>query len=220
MKLKELEGTVENGLAKVRTLLELPEVHATLELRYTINNEGAVLVEQRMTADKSRSDVPNMFRFGMVLPMPEEFSEIEYYGRGPMENYADRKSCADLGIYRQSVDEQFYPYIRPQETGTKSDVRWWRVFNAEGRGLEITAGLPFSASALHYTIDALDEGVGKSQGHSPEVPESGLTNLCIDLVQAGLGCEDSWGRIARPEYQVRYGDYEFRFMITPVSRVY
>ena len=220
MKLKELGGTVENGLAKVRALLELPEVHAMLELRYTVNNEGAVLVEQCMTADKSRSDVPNMFRFGMVMPMPEEFSEIEYYGRGPMENYADRKSCADLGIYRQSVDEQFYPYIRPQETGTKSDVRWWRVFNAEGRGLEITAGLPFSASALHYTIDALDEGVSKSQGHSPEVPESGLTNLCIDLVQAGLGCEDSWGRIARPEYQVRYGDYGFRFMITPVSGVY
>ncbi len=220
MKLSSLDASIEDGLAVVKTRHEMPATGSVLEISYTINNEGAVLVNQRLVADKSRSDVPNMFRFGMQLPMPEEFSEIEYYGRGPVENYADRKNCADLGIYRQSVDEQFYPYIRPQETGTKSDIRWWKLFNAAGRGLEITAAAPFSASALHYTIESLDEGLAKANGHSPEVPEADLTNLCIDLVQAGLGCEDSWGRIARPEYQVKYGDYEFNFLIRPVSRVF
>lgn len=82
------------------------------------------------------------------------------------------------------------------------------MLNAGGYGLEVVAEAPFSASALHYTIESLDEGWTKQQGHSPEVEESNLTNLCIDKVQAGLGCEDSWGRIARPEYQVPYADYE------------
>ncbi len=220
MVLKSLDASVDgNGLAVVRALLDMPEVYATLELSYTVNNEGAVLVNEKLAADKS-ADVPNMFRFGMQLPMPRVFDTIEYYGRGPIENYADRKTFAELGIYRQSVDEQFYPYIRPQETGTKSDVRWWRILDAEGRGLEIVAARPFSASALHYTIESLDDGAFKTQRHSPEVAESDLTNLCIDLVQAGLGCIDSWGSLPRPEYQVGYGDYEFTFIMNPVEKAF
>ena len=226
MRLVSLEAAKGDGTVVVTAAIEMPEVFATLELSYTVNGEGAVLVRERLLADKAkvgaegRDAVPDMFRFGMQLPMPREFETVEYYGRGPMENYADRKSCADLGIYRQSVDEQFYPYIRPQETGTKSDIRWWKIFNAEGRGLEIRAAAPFSASALHYTVDSLDEGLHKAQGHSPEVPEADLTNLCIDLVQAGLGCVNSWGAIARPEYRVMYGDYEFVFMMSPVERAF
>lgn len=228
MVLKSLDGSMNgDGLAVVNASLEMPEVYATLELSYTVDNEGGILVTQRLVADSQRVGttdrsmaVPNMFRFGMQLPMPEEFSTIEYYGRGPMENYADRKTCAELGIYRQSVDEQFYPYIRPQETGTKSDIRWWRIFNAEGRGLEFVAAEPFSASALHYTIESLDDGAYKGQRHSPEVPKSELTNMCIDLVQAGLGCIDSWGALPRPEYQVKYGDYEFTFTIRPIEKAF
>ena len=220
MKLEQLEAAIEDGLAVVRTRLTMPQTGAVLEISYTIDNEGGMLVRESLKADKGRTDVPNMFRFGMQLPMPREFGSIEYYGRGPIENYADRKNCADLGIYRQSVDEQFYPYIRPQETGTKSDIRWWRVFDAEGNGLEIRAAKPFSASALHYTIESLDEGAEKANGHSQEVAESDLTNLCFDLVQAGLGCENSWGRIARPEYLVGYKDYEFLFSITPVEKIF
>ena len=148
--------------------------------------------------------------------MPRSFETVEYYGRGPVENYIDRNHCADLGIYRQSVAEQFYPYIRPQENGTKTDIRWWKMLNQSGSGIKIVAEAPFSASALHYTIESLDEGLDKQQGHSQEVEEADLTNLCIDKVQAGLGCEDSWGRIARPEYLVPYADYEFTFILSPV----
>jgi beta-galactosidase len=168
-----------------------------------------------MEADKSKK-ISEMFRFGMQLRMPVTFNEVEYYGRGPGENYADRNHCTDLGIYRQSVSEQFYPYIRPQENGTKTDIRWWKMLDAAGNGIEAVAAAPFSASALHYTIESLDEGWSKRQGHSQEVEEADLTNFCIDKVQAGLGCEDSWGRIARPEYQVPYADYEFTFILTPV----
>ena len=216
MKLTSLKQRSENKLVIVEAAYDMPAVSAQLLLTYTINNAGAVKVTQKMTTDKS-AEVSGMFRFGMQMPMPRAFEQIEYYGRGPIENYGDRKACTDLGIYRQSVAEQFYSYIRPQETGNKCDIRWWKMLNAAGNGLEVVAAEPFSASALHYTIESLDEGVRKDQRHSPEVEESDLTNLCIDKVQTGLGCENSWGYIARPEYQVPYADYEFTFILTPVK---
>ena len=215
IKLVSLQQRIADQQAIIEAAYELPEVSAKLNLTYVINNEGTMKVTQKMTADKN-AKVANMFRFGMQMQMPRSFDKVEYYGRGPIENYIDRKANADLGIYRQSVAEQFYSYIRPQETGTKSDLRWWKTINAAGRGIQVVAAEPFSASALHYTIESLDEGTHKQQGHSPEVEEADLTNLCFDLIQAGLGCEDSWGRIARPEYQVPYGDYEFTFILKPM----
>lgn len=216
MKLLSLKQQTENGLVVVEAAYEMKEVSAKLNLKYVINNAGTIKVEQRMEADKN-AKVSNMFRFGMQMPMPKVFGTIEYYGRGPVENYADRKWNANIGIYRQQVDDQFYSYIRPQENGTKSDIRWWKMLNAGGNGLEIVASAPFSASALHYTIESLDDGERKDQRHSPEVEQADLTNLCIDKLQAGLGCEDSWGRITRPEYQVPYADYEFTFIMKPVK---
>ena len=215
IKLVSMQQYMANQQAIIEASYELPEVSAKLNLTYVINNEGAIKVTQKMTADKN-AKVANLFRFGMQMQMPRSFDKVEYYGRGPVENYIDRKANADLGIYRQSVAEQFYSYIRPQETGTKSDLRWWKTLNPAGRGIQVVAAEPFSASALHYTIESLDEGTHKQQGHSPEVDEADLTNFCFDLIQAGLGCEDSWGRITRPEYQVPYGDYEFTFILKPM----
>ena len=215
IKLVSLQQRIANQQAIIEAAYELPEVSAKLSLTYVINNEGTMKVTQKMTADKN-AKVANMFRFGMQMQMPRSFDQVEYYGRGPVENYIDRKGNADLGIYHQSVAEQFYSYIRPQENGTKSDLRWWKTLNVSGHGIQVVAAEPFSASALHYTIESLDEGTHKQQGHSPEVEEADLTNFCFDLIQAGLGCEDSWGRIARPEYQVPYGDYEFTFILKPM----
>lgn len=215
IKLVSMQQHMSNQQAIIEASYELPEASAKLNLTYVINNEGAIKVTQKMIADKN-AKVANLFRFGMQMQMPRSFDKIEYYGRGPVENYIDRKANAQLGIYNQSVSEQFYAYIRPQETGTKSDIRWWKTLNASGHGIQVIAAEPFSASALHYTIESLDEGLYKKQGHSQEVEEANLTNFCIDKVQAGLGCEDSWGRIARPEYQVPYDDYEFTFILMPM----
>ena len=121
-----------------------------------------------------------------------------------------------MGRYRQTVDEQFYPYIRPQETGTKSDVRRWRQHDIAGRGVEITASEPFSASALHYAQEALDEGLTKQQGHSQEIEPDDAVWLCIDKAQYGLGCVDSWGRLPLRKYRLPYGNYEFEFKIRPL----
>ena len=216
IRLTAFKHQLENKQVIVEASYTMPGVSAKLNLTYTINNIGAIKVTQKMTADKN-TKVSNMFRFGMQMQMPCSFETIEFYGRGPIENYIDRNHCTDLGVYRQQVAEQFYSYIRPQENGTKSDIRWWRMINKAGNGVEIQAAAPFSASALNYTIESLDEGLYKKQMHSPEVEKADLVNLCIDQIQAGLGCVNSWGAIARPEYQVPYKDYEFTFMLTPIQ---
>ena len=152
--------------------------------------------------------------------MPKEFEYLDYYGRGPMENYSNRNHCAFLGLYRQTVTEQFYPYIRPQENGTKTDLRYWQLTKAGGKGLRFVASEPFSASALHYAVETLDDGMRKRQSHSKGLPEDNLTNVLIDKVQMGLACIDSWSAVPEAEFRVPYADYDFTFTMTPVTNVY
>ena len=216
LKLISLNSKTENDQIVVNAEYDMKNVSAKLYLTYVINNEGAIKVTQKMTADKNATVSP-MFRFGMQMQMPKCFETVEYYGRGPVENYSDRNHSTDLGIYRQSVNEQFYSYIRPQETGTKTDIRWWKQLNAGGNGLKVVGDAPFSASALHYTICSLDDGEQKDQRHSPEVQKADLTNLIIDKAQMGLGCVNSWGALPLPQYMLPYGDYEFTFILTPVK---
>jgi len=151
----------------------------------------------------------------MKMQLPASFDRIRYYGRGPTENYIDRNNSTFIGRYCQTVDEQFYPYIRPQETGTKTDLRCWTLTSLDGAEIEFVSDKPFSASALHYTVESLDDGDFKLQRHSPEVPVSPLTNLCIDLKQMGLGCVNSWGALPLEQYRIPYGDYEFTFIMKP-----
>lgn len=217
IKLLSLDSKAEGNLLKVTAAYEMKAIAATLNLTYTIAPEGTMLITQKLTTTPG-TKVSNMYRFGMQMQLPEVFDRITYYGRGPWENYIDRNSSAAIGLYNQSVDEQYYPYMRPQETGTKSDIRWWTLKNNRSRqGLQFISEAPFSASALHYTQESLDDGTQKDQRHSPEVKKAPLTNFCIDKVQSGLACENSWGALPRKEYQLPYGDYEFTFMMIPVK---
>ncbi|NDV82464.1 glycoside hydrolase family 2 TIM barrel-domain containing protein [Bacteroides sp. 51] len=217
MKLTSLKHESANDQITVSAEYEMPVVSAKLSLSYTISNKGAIKVTQKMTADKN-AEVPDLFRFGMQLQMPQSYDEIEYYGRGPIENYSDRNHSTFIGKYAQTVSEQFYPYIRPQETGTKTDIRYWNQLNTGGYGLQFVAEDPFSASALNYSIASLDEGTHKIQRHSPEVTPVDCINLCIDKAQMGLGCVNSWGALPLPQYRLPYGDYEFTFIIDPVGK--
>ena len=219
MKLTALDAATEpDGTVRVTADYTIDAVSAKLSMTYTINNAGAVLVTEKLTADKDAKVSP-MFRFGMQMPMPLDFDRIEYYGRGPRENYIDRQESADLGLYAQTVSEQFYPYIRPQENGNKTDIRYWRQINHAGKGLEIVASEPFAASALNYTIESLDDGDHKHQRHSSEVEKAPFTNLLIDKAQMGLGCIDSWGSWPMEKYRLPYGDYEFTFILRPVKNI-
>lgn len=216
LELKSLNNSIIDGMAVIEAQYTITEVGAEMKITYTINNVGCVKVSQVMTAGEDK-EVAGMFRFGMQLQMNEQYDRLDFYGRGPMENYSDRNNSTLIGRYKQSVEEQFFPYIRPQETGTKTDIRWWRVINQAGYGLEFRSDAPFSASSLNYSIDSLDDGVEKDQRHSPQVVKAKYTNVCIDKVQMGLACVNSWGKLPLPEYQVPYQDYEFNFVIRPVQ---
>ena len=214
--LDSMSWGVENGMAVIRSIHKMESVQSVLKIEYVINNEGTVKISQKISTNKN-AEIPNMFRFGMKMKMPKQFNELEYYGRGPVENYSDRNNSALVGKYRQYVSEQFYPYIRPQETGTRTDLRWWTVLDISGNGLKFISDEPFSASALSYTIESLDDGAYKRQSHSSEIAKDRSTNLCIDKKQMGLGCVDSWGQLPLPEYQVPYQDYEFDFIMLPIK---
>lgn len=215
-KLNSLNHSIKDGKAVVEADYTITEIDTPLTLSYEINNEGVIKVTQKMKANADQK-ILGMFRFGMQFAMPESFDTVEYYGRGAHENYSDRNESAPIGEYRQSVEEQFYPYIRPQESGTKSDIRWWRVLDVKGFGLEFSSDAPIYASSLNYTIESLDDGDKKDQRHSPEVAKAPFTNVCLDNMQLGLACVNSWGAMARPEYQIPYADYEFNLLITPVQ---
>lgn len=218
VKLESLTSEKEGEYVVVKAAYTIPSVSAKFSMTYQINAKGVVKVTESLKADPN-AKVADMFRFGVQMPMPAQFDALQYYGRGPIENYSDRNHSTRLGVYNQTVAEQFYPYIRPQETGTKTDIRYWRLLNRAGKGLEFMSDAPFSASALNYTVESLDNGWDKTQMHSPEVPQCGYTNVLVDKAQMGLGCVNSWGALPLKEYRLPYQDYTFTFVMKPVSHI-
>lgn len=203
--------------ARVVAVYDMPDVKATLTITYDIDGEGAMTVQQQMKTTPD-AKVSNLLRFGMVMDLDYNMDKSEFYGRGPIENYIDRKASQNIGIYKQTADQQFYPFIRPQETGTKSDIRWWKQTTAEGLGFCITAvNNYFDACALHYNISDLDEGDQKAQRHSPEVPKSKYTELSINQAHFGLGGENSWGSWPLQQHRLSYQDMTFTFHLTPLG---
>lgn len=198
---------------------ELPQLKASLEMNYTIMPSGVIAVSEKLITDAEADKMPALVRFGMQLCMPKTFSEIEYYGRGPVENYVDRKGYARIGKYSQKVAEQYYPYVRLQESGNKCDIRSWAM--SDGKfGLSFVATANMECSALPYLTSDLDDGDVKSmhQSHSGDLEERNFSNVHILSRQMGLGCVNSWGAWPRQEYQLPYGNYDFTFMIVPVRK--
>ncbi len=219
MKLKSIEdSTLADGNIRVTSVFELPKLFATLTIDYTINGAGEMAISQRLTTDPTKEKMPHLFRFGMELTVPEAFRTIDFYGRGPIENYVDRKGAARIGRYTQSVDEQYWGYIRPQESGNKSDLRWWRLTDPDGVGMLIESAAPFEASALPYATEDLDDGAAKGQRHSGSLVKRDFVTVNIASRQMGLGCEDSWGAWPLEQYRMPYGDYTFDFVLKPVVR--
>jgi beta-galactosidase len=153
----------------------------------------------------------------MKLVVPAPFSTVEWYGRGPQESYWDRKTAALVGRYRGTVSEQYFPYVRPQETGNKTDVRWLALTDSSGAGLLFVGDSLLSMSALHYTIADLDPGLEKGQTHSGELVERPEVYVNVDERQMGVGGTDSWGTPALPQYSLPYAEYHYRFRMRGIS---
>ena len=216
MNLKSFDKSEMKDSVVLTATFEMPEVKAKLVLRYRINAVGEVSVTEKMTTDKA-AKIADLFRYGMVLDLPASFSKLEYYGRGPEENYIDRHSSTFIGKYESDVKDEYYPYIRPQESGNHTDIRYFSIFNpASGKGITFEGYAPMECSAIPYSIEDLDSGDKKEHAwgqHSGDLVDKGLTQVHIQQRQYGLGCIDSWMSKPMEKYRMHYGDREFRFVI-------
>ena len=200
------------------TSFDMPEVQGQMDITYLVfANTGAVKVTEDFKATEG-AKVSDMFRFGMLLQMPYSMEKSTYYGRGPIENYSDRKDCMRIAIYNDDADNQYFPYIRPQESGTKSDIRWWKQTDATGLGLQVKSCAPFYASALHFDTEELDDGDEKEQRHSFDLKKSKFTNLFLDAAHMGVGGENSWGAWPLEKYRIHYGNKTFNFVLIPQTK--
>lgn len=197
----------------VKATYSLPEVAAELALNYEINSNGELSVQQVLNIDKTKEE-PMLPRFGMELVVPKTFNTMEYYGRGPHENYIDRNYSSHVGLYKQTVSEQYYPYIRPQETGNKTDVRWLNLSNDKIQ-LKVESEDLLGITALHYLMDDCDDGLEKDQRNAADIMERDLTSLKIDFKQMGIGGIDSWQSWPMEKYRLLDKIYQYQFKITP-----
>ena len=216
MNLKSFDKSESKDSVVLTANFEMPEVKAELMLRYRINAAGEVAVTEKMTTDKE-AKVADLFRYGMQLQMPASFSKLEYYGRGPEENYIDRHSSSFIGKYEANVKDEYYPYVRPQESGNHTDIRYFSIFNpATGKGITFEGYAPMECSAIPYLVEDLDAGIEKEHAwgqHSGDLVEKGLVQLHIQQRQFGLGCIDSWGASPMEKYRMHYQDRCFSFVI-------
>ena len=216
MNLKSFDKSESKDSVVLTANFEMPEVKAELMLRYRINAAGEVAVTEKMTTDKE-AKVADLFRYGMQLQMPASFSKLEYYGRGPEENYIDRHSSSFIGKYEANVKDEYYPYVRPQESGNHIDIRYFSIFNpTTGKGITFEGYAPMECSAIPYLVEDLDAGIEKEHAwgqHSGDLVEKGLVQLHIQQRQFGLGCIDSWGSSPMEKYRMHYQDRCFSFVI-------
>lgn len=220
MNLKNIEVKKDKkaNTVTILTSFDMPEVQGQMDITYLVfANTGAVKVTEDFKATEG-AKVSDMFRFGMLMQMPYTMEKSNYYGRGPIENYSDRKDCMRIGVYSDDADNQYFPYIRPQESGTKSDIRWWKQTDATGMGLQVKSCTPFYASAIHFDTEELDDGDDKEQRHSFDLKKSKFTNLFLDSAHMGVGGENSWGAQPLEKYRVHYGNKTFTFTLIPQGK--
>nr|WP_294925078.1 glycoside hydrolase family 2 TIM barrel-domain containing protein [uncultured Flavobacterium sp.] len=210
------KNTSEGVLVKVTYQLAQADVPYTVD--YLIQNDGSIKVTAAI--DLAGKDLPELPRFGMRLKLNGSYDNLSYYGRGPWENYSDRNTASFLGLYSDKVINQYTrTYIRPQESGYKTDVRWLTLKNAEGQGIKIEGQQPVGFSALNISTEDLDPGKKKSQRHPSDLDlESKETvYLHIDYKQRGVGGDDSWGRFPHDPYRLLDKKYSYSYVISLVN---
>ncbi|MCG8474970.1 MAG: DUF4981 domain-containing protein [Cytophagales bacterium] len=218
---QELTGWKVKAVGK--TELEITAVHAlknsgaTVTCRYIVSGDGHIAVRAELSEADTREELP---RFGMRFQMPKSFGKLSYFGRGPWENYIDRKTSSFVGFYESLVKDQYYAYSRPQETGYKTDVRWMALEDENGNGL-LAAGSKFGFSALHHSMEQLDDGVDKfkRQSHGSTIEEENLVDVMIDCIQQGVGGDTSWGAKPHEQYRIKPNrKHVYEWSIYPLTK--
>ena len=214
-KVVENEGKAEKG---VEVVYDMPSVEATLTMTYTLTPAGELVVNEAMTVNKDAKHKPELMRYGIQLVMPKAYNMLTYYGKGPGENYIDRNNGDRLGVYDAKVADQYWGYVRPQESGNKTEVRYWQVKDENGKGLEFYSFAPMECSTLNYLASDLDDGWDKNahQSHSGDLTPRDFSVVKLAARQRGLACVNSWGAIPLEQYRMPYQDYSFTYVIRPL----
>ena len=211
---KAAEQTAEG--MKIEVKYELTDLASAYTVTYHVMNSGAVKVEAVFEAGEKR--LPEMPRFGMRMQLDENLENISFYGRGPWENYTDRNTASFLGEYSQTLKEQFtWNYVRPQENGYKTDVRWVKLNSQNGSGIKISGVQPICFSALPYTAEDLDPGITKKNQHPSDLNERNFISLHVDLKQRGVGGDNSWGALPHEKYLLKANKYSYSYIIEPLK---
>jgi beta-galactosidase len=205
-----------DGSYTVNFKKELLNAEATVEQLITVFADGTLKVDNRLTAVKGK--YPLLLRVGTNLELNDQYQNIQFYGRGPWENYWDRKTASLVGIYNQKVQGQYFNYARPQESGNKTEVRWVNFTNKKGEGLQFVYEKDLlNFAALPYSLDDLDPEQDKKQYHSGELTLRNKIYLHMDLQQSGLQGIDSWGSMPLKEYRIPYTNQQYSYWIKPIK---
>jgi beta-galactosidase len=200
----------------IQATFDLPAVEGQIIVSYTINASGQITVNNQL--QNIKTDLPHLPRFGNNLILKDEYQTVNWFGRGPHENYQDRKTSALVGEYKASVSDLYFAYIRPQENGYKTEVRWVTFTNSNGKGIKVERPELLSFSAHHQYNDDFDDGEKKIQRHSTDIKKRGLVNINIDYGQTGVGGDNSWSPkgLAHEKYRVKAGNLQYSYKIIPI----
>lgn len=213
IKLKNIDIKKSEKEIVVTSTIRLINVSSDYKMIYTVRTDGSIQVNIEYLAGVE--DLPELPRFGSLVRLPEEFKNFSFYGRGPWENYNDRNTAAFVGIYKSTVAEQYVPYIRPQENGYKTDVRWLTLTNEKGEGLKVVGLQPIGVSALNFSSADFDPGLTKKQMNASDLNPRKEVYLNVDLGQSGVGGDNSWGAQALEPYRFNKKEYKYGFIISP-----
>lgn len=204
----------ENASIRVAINATLTDVKSKLNTLYAVYADGEIAVENNVLIDDVK--LPELPRIGMNLQMPVAYNQVQWYGRGPLENYSDRNWASPVGLYKSTAADMYFPYIRPQETGNHTETRWVSITNKNGEGLKFSGVPTINFSALHNTIEDFDDGDRKHQRHTVDIVKRDLVSINIDYKQRGLGGDDSWGALPHEPYRLMPKNYSYKFKITPI----
>ncbi len=218
---KQLKGVhaekqTDSGFV-IRVNYELANILVPYAITYFIQNDGSIKVMSTM--DLGNRSLPELPRFGMRTSLSGKYDNLSYYGRGPYENYSDRHDASFIGVYQDKVQNQYYTgYIRPQESGNKTDVRWLTLTDTNGKGVSIEGVQPVAFTAINHSTEDLDPGLSKKQQHPTDLPARRDVFLTIDLAQRGVGGDDSWGAYPHAPYRLQAKKYSYSYIIRLIDQ--
>jgi len=213
--LKNIDISKDKGNVTLLITYDLKETKNNLTITYKINKQGVIHIHQEMTASKVKSQF--LPRFGMKFQMPENFNKVQWYGRGPHENYQDRNTSSFVAQYEADVADLYVAYLRPQENGYKTDTRWVSFRNEKGNGITIESTGNLGFSAHHQPINAFDPGESKKQRHTTDIKHFPNVYINIDYKQSGVGGDNSWGALPHKKYILDPNiPYSFEYILRPI----